>query len=131
MKHYLWAILWGFLILFLISIPIDINGGKLSRFNFPGVDKLVHTGIFFVFTVLLFFGLLMNSRKIKLISVPVILILVVSSSFAIGTELIQEYFTNFRTFELWDIFADHVGIGMGYFAYLLFIFAIKGANIDS
>ncbi len=130
MKHYFWAVVWGFFVLFLISMPININEGKLSLFNFPGVDKLVHTGIFFVFTVLLFFGLLKNSRSFKLISFPVILILIVSSSFAIGTELIQEYFTNYRSFEFHDVFADHVGIGMGYFAYLLFISAAKEAKID-
>jgi hypothetical protein len=112
-------------------MPININEGKLSWFNFPGVDKLVHTGIFFVLTVLLFFGLLKNSRSFKLISLPIILILIVSSSFAIGTELIQEYFTNYRSFEFLDIFADHVGIGMGYFAYLLFIFAAKGVKMNS
>lgn len=131
MKHYLWAVIWGIFVLFLISMPIDINGGKLSRFNFPGIDKLVHTGIFFVFTVLLFFGLLKNSRSLKLISFPIILMLIVSSSFAIGTELIQEYFTNYRSFEILDIFADHIGIGMGYFAYLLFIFAAMGAKACS
>lgn len=112
-------------------MPININGGKLAWFNFAGIDKLVHTGIFFVFTVLLFFGLLKNSRGLKLISLPIILILIVSCSFAIGTELIQEYFTKYRSFEFHDIFADHVGIGMGYFAYLLFILAAKGVKTHS
>jgi hypothetical protein len=125
MKHYLWAMIWGIFVLFLIVTPIDMNGGQLSRFNFPGVDKLVHTGVFFVFTVLLLFASLKNSRSLKLVSFSIILILIISSSFAVGTELIQEKLTSYRSFELWDIFADHVGIGMAYFAYLLFIFAAK------
>jgi hypothetical protein len=131
MKHYLWAGIWGIFVLFLISMPISVNGGKLSMFNFPGIDKLVHTGIFFVFTVLLFFGLLKNSKSLKLISIPIVLILIISSSFAVGTELIQEYFTNYRSFESLDIFADFIGIGMGYFAYLLFISAAHGVRLSS
>jgi VanZ family protein len=125
MKHYLWALIWGIFVVFLIVTPIDMNEGELSRFNFPGIDKLVHTGVFFVFTVLLFFASLKNSHSLKIISFSIILILIIASSFAIGTELIQEKLTTYRTFELWDIFADHVGIAMAYFAYLLFILAAK------
>lgn len=128
MKHYLWAVIWGFFVLFLIVTPIDMDGDKLSRFNFPGIDKLVHTGVFFVFTVLMFFASLKNSKSLKLLSVTIILILIIASSFAIGTELIQDKLTSYRSFELWDIFADHVGIAMGYFAYLLFIGAAKSMN---
>lgn len=117
--------IWGCIVLFLISVPIDMNNQTLSRFSFPGIDKLVHTGVFFVFTALMFFGSLKNAEKIQLISFPLLTIILISSSFAIGTELIQEYFTNYRSFELWDIFADHVGIGMAYFSYLLYTSAWK------
>lgn len=125
MKHYLWAVIWGFFVLFLIATPIDTSNSGLSRFNFAGVDKLVHTGIFFVFTVLLLFASLKNDRSLRLISTSIILNIIIASSFAIGTELIQEHLTNYRSFEHWDIFADHVGIGMGYFSYLLYIGVAK------
>lgn len=125
MKHYSWALIWGIFVIFLIVTPVNMSEGQLSRFNFPGIDKLVHTGVFFVFTVLMFFASLKNSHSLKLVNFSVILILVIASSFAFGTELIQEKLTSYRTFELWDIFADHVGIAMAYFAYLLFIFAAK------
>lgn len=125
MKHYLWAIIWGCLVLFLIATPIDMNNRTISRFNFPGIDKLVHTGVFFVFTALMLFASLKNSEGLKLINFPIIIIIIIGSSFAIGTELIQEYFTTYRSFELWDIFADHVGIGMAYFSYVLYIGASK------
>lgn len=130
MKHYLWAVIWGFFVLFLIVTPIDMDGDKLSRFNFPGIDKLVHTGVFFVFTVLMLFASLKNSKSLKLMSVTVVLILFIASSFAIGTELIQDKLTSYRSFELWDIFADHVGIAMGYFAYLLYVGAAKSITSD-
>ena len=129
MKHYLWAVIWGIIVLFLITTPINIDANKLSRFAFPGIDKLVHTGIFFVFTVLLLFASLKNDRSFRLISIPIVLIVIISSSFAVSTELIQEYMTTYRSFEYADIFADHIGIGMAYFAYLLFIFVARERKI--
>lgn len=126
MRHYLWAVIWGVFILFLITTPINIDANKLSRFSFPGIDKLVHTGIFFVFTVLLLFASLKNDDSLRLISFPIVLIIIISSSFAISTELIQRYLATYRSFELWDVFADHIGIGMAYLAYWLFIIAVRG-----
>src|SRR5690606_40496633 len=68
MKHYLWAIIWAILVLILISSPMpDVTD---SRHSFPGIDKLVHTGFFFVFTVLMFFGSLMDGNEPNLISWP-------------------------------------------------------------
>lgn len=125
MKHYIWAIAWGIVVLFLISTPIDTHNPTLARFNFPGVDKLVHTGVFFVFTSLSLFAVLRNSSHPKVISFSIIITLAFASIFAVGTELIQEYLTVTRTFDLWDIFADHVGIGMSYFSYIIFVSTMK------
>lgn len=131
MKHFIWAIAWGVIVLFLISTPINAHNPTISRFTFPGVDKLVHTGVFFVFTSLSLFGVLKNSSSPSAISFPIILTLVFSSVFAVGTELIQEYLTTTRTFDLWDIFADHVGIGMSYFSYILFVVTMKRKQKES
>jgi len=123
MKHYIWAIIWAILVLFLVSSPMpDVSS---SPDIFPGIDKLVHTGFFFVFTVLMFFGSIMNNDEPTLFHLPNILILIVGSLFAISTELIQKYFFTYRDFEYWDIFADHVGIAMGYFAYLVLVLSIS------
>lgn len=123
MKHYLWAVIWAILVLFLVSSPMpDVTNPNHS---FPGIDKLVHTGFFFVFTILMFYGSIMNDNEPNLISWPNILVLGSGSIFAIGTELIQKYLFTYRSFEYWDVFADHVGIGMGYFAYLVLVLTIK------
>lgn len=123
MKHYLWAIVWAILVLFLVSFPMpDVSH---SSETFPGIDKLVHTGFFFVFTILMFFGSIMNSNEPTLFHWPNILILISGSLFAVLTELIQKYFFTYRSFEYWDIFADHVGIAMGYFAYLVLVLSIS------
>lgn len=123
MKHYLWATIWAILVLFLVSFPMpDVSH---SPDIFPGIDKLVHTGFFFVFTILMFFGSIMNNNEPALFHWPSILILVTGSFFAILTELIQKYLFTYRDFEYWDIFADHVGIGMGYFAYLVLVLSVS------
>jgi len=123
MKHYFWAIIWAVLVLFLVSSPMpDVTD---SRHSFPGIDKLVHTGFFFVFTILMFYGSLMNNHEPNLISWPNLMVLGSASVFAVGTELIQKFFFDYRSFEYWDIFADHVGIGMAYFAYLVLVLTIR------
>lgn len=123
MKHYLWAVVWAILVLFLVSSPMpDVTNPNHS---FPGIDKLVHTGFFFVYTILMFYGSIMNDNEPNLISWPNIVILGSASIFAVGTELIQKYLFTYRSFEYWDVFADHVGIGMGYFAYLVLVLTIK------
>jgi len=122
MKHYIWAILWALVILVLCSLPSATTD---SIPKFPGIDKLVHTGFFFVFTILMFFGSIMNSKEPTFFHWPSVLILITASLFAFLTELIQKYFFSYRSFEYWDIFADHVGIGMGYFAYLVLVLSIS------
>ena len=117
MKHYIWGLLWALFVLVIISAPLNTDGTP----SFPGMDKLVHTGIFFVFTVLLFFGNMKNNIRPWVLSFPITII--ISSGFAFLTELIQKYIFTYRAFEWWDLFADHVGIGMGVFAYLAFIVA--------
>ena len=131
MRHYIWAIAWGIIVLFLISMPINPHNPTWSRFNFPGLDKLVHTGVFFVFTSLFLFGVLKNSAIPKVFNLSIIIALAFSSVFAVGTELIQEYLTATRTFDLWDIFADHVGIVMSYFSYILFVSTMKAKQKES
>ena len=116
MKHYSWAALWAIVVLVLCSIPSQSMDGAPS---FPGMDKLVHCGFFFVFTVLLYYGAIRKastSRPSLGISIRVIIF---SLSFALVTEFLQWKIFTYRSAELWDLFADTVGTGMGVFAYLL------------
>ena len=116
MKHYSWAVLWSIIVVVLCSLPSESMDSTPS---FPGMDKLVHCGFFFVFTVLLYYGAIRragSSRPSFSISIQVILI---SFVFALATELLQWKVFTYRSAELWDLFADAVGTGMGVFAYLL------------
>ena len=114
--NYSWTILWSIIVLILISLPSnDFNGVS----TFEGFDKLVHTGFFFVFTVLSYFGSVLQSKRRATKLKTSIIIILIALSFAFLTEGIQLYLITTRSADWWDIFADTVGIGMGVFAYSL------------
>src|SRR5690606_25505953 len=116
MKHYIWAVFWAVVVVVLCSLP---SAATDEVPNFPGMDKLVHTGFFFVFTVLLYYGAIRQvgtSRPSWRISARVVLF---SCLFALFTEYLQWQIFTYRSAEAWDLFADAVGTGMGVFAYLL------------
>lgn len=115
--NYIWAIVWGGLMLLLMGMPSDNMPGTSY---FEGFDKMAHCGFFFVFTVLLLTGSIVQSKgrasKIK----TILITLLITSFFAFGTEALQYYLTTGRQADWWDIFADYVGIGMALFSYMLF-----------
>ncbi|SKB97816.1 VanZ like family protein [Parapedobacter luteus] len=116
MRHYIWAILWAVVILVLCGMPSE-NIDDIPKF--PGIDKLVHTGFFFVFTVLLYYGAIRKTGTSKPSWNISIRVVVLSSLFALLTEYLQWKIFTYRSAEPWDLFADTVGTGMGVFAYLL------------
>src|SRR5690606_10051138 len=116
MRYYVWSLLWSAVILILCSLPSE-STADIPKF--PGIDKLVHTGFFFVLTVLLYYAEIRKrgtSRPSWGISVRVVLF---SSLFALLIEYLQWKVFTYRSAEAWDLFADTVGTGMGVFAYLL------------
>lgn len=117
MRNYFWAGLWATFVLVLCCIPMN-EAEKVPKFE--GMDKLVHTGFFFVFTVLLYNGSMRSHSmawpKIAFTSIKVIL---TSLFLAVLTEFLQWKFFTYRTGDLWDLFADSVGTSMGVFAFIL------------
>lgn len=116
MKHYAWAFLWAVIVLVLISMPGESTRGVP---HFEGMDKLVHTGFFFVFTVLLYYGSIRRNRTARPSWDTTLQVIFVSLFFAVLTEFIQLKIFTHRSAEIWDLFADAVGTGMGVFAYLV------------
>ncbi|MGV3761507.1 VanZ family protein [Parapedobacter sp.] len=116
MKHYIWAILWAGVVLVLCGLP---SAATDEVPKFPGIDKLVHTGFFFVFTVLLYYGAIRRAATFRPSWHISIKVIIFSSLFALFTELLQWKVFTYRSAEVWDLFADAVGTGMGVFAYLL------------
>ncbi|WP_257667342.1 VanZ family protein [Parapedobacter tibetensis] len=116
MKHYTWAILWAGIVLVLCCMPSE---STQSVPKFPGIDKVAHTGFFFVFTVLLYYGAIRRLSTTRPSIAITLRVIVFSFLFALFTEYLQWKIFTYRSAEAWDLFADAVGTGMGVFAYLL------------
>lgn len=120
MKHYSWAISWAIVVLVFCCMPSSATDDVPK---FPGIDKLVHTGFFFVFTLLSFYGAIRKSGDLRPSWSTLVRVVVFSSLFALFTEYLQWKIFTYRSAEVWDLFADAVGTGMGVFAYLLLHYA--------
>ena len=117
MKHYLWTIIWAIIVLVLCLLPpssLESPGLVL----FEGADKLIHTGFFFVFGILMFHASI-RIRGTRKPTVRVLLrVIAISIAFALLTEFLQWKVFTYRSAELWDLLANFTGIGMACFAYI-------------
>lgn len=120
LKNFWPAIVWAIFVLIICNRSL----GSLAEnpVFFKGFDKLTHTGLFFVFTILLCFGLIKNSGKMNLGADLAVLI----GGIAFGgiIELLQLYIFTWRSGEWADLFCDTIGIGMGLFA----VFSLQKAR---
>jgi len=118
MKHYLWVLLWAIVVLVLCLIPpSQITSNRVVLFE--GVDKLVHTVFYFVFSVLLYDALIRARRTTRPTFSILWRVVLLSTFFALLTELLQWKVFTYRSAEIWDLVANMIGIGIGTFAYLI------------
>lgn len=115
-KGYFLVTLWAIIVITLCAMPQKSFNGTP---HFEGMDKLAHTGFFFVFSTLMYFGngYYFGHRMSKFWSI--VLVVAFSILFGLFTEGIQKYIFTHRSADLWDLFADLVGTGMGSFAFLV------------
>ena len=99
---------WTFLILTACTWP----GKDIPAAPVAGFDKIVHAGLFTVWTML---WLLAYPRKW-------LVIIISGMAYGLGLEFYQQLLPFDRTFDWWDAVADAVGVLTG--------FAIKSAIID-
>lgn len=116
MKHYLLTFIWAIIVLILCLLPPNKLGEPGSMFE--GADKLVHTGFFFVFGILMFHASIRIHGTTKPNFLILSRVLLISIVFALLTEFLQWKVFTYRTAEIWDLFANFTGIGMACFAYL-------------
>ena len=115
LKHQYLAIIWAVLVLILCDIPVSTTG-KLPLFE--GFDKLVHTGFFFVLTVLLFYGKIRQQLSYSYRMMTLLKILLITVILGGGIELLQLTVFTYRSAEWWDFICDMIGVGMGIFSYI-------------
>ncbi|HEY0898824.1 MAG TPA: VanZ family protein [Sphingobacteriaceae bacterium] len=116
LKHQYLAIIWSVIVLILCDLPLSSSGTRIPVF--AGFDKLVHTGFFFVLTVLLFYGKIHQQKSYSFRIRTILVILLVTSVLGGGIELLQMFVFTYRAAEWWDFFADMTGVGMGIFSYI-------------
>lgn len=114
-KYQYLAVIWSLIVLVLCDMPMA--GSGTSDLFFEGFDKLVHTGFFFVLSVLIFFGEISRNPGHNRLVASLIIVLI-TSIFGGAIEISQLEVFTYRSAEWWDFFADMTGTGMGIFAYL-------------
>ncbi len=113
-----WAIVWAVFIIVLCNIKMPLGDGGESFF-FLGFDKLVHLGLFYVLSILLFYGKInsQNNYTFRLITIcKVFLIIAIIGG---GIELLQWKIFTYRAAEWWDFICDMIGAAMGVFSFVL------------
>ncbi|MCJ8208217.1 VanZ family protein [Mucilaginibacter sp. RS28] len=115
------TILWSVLVLVLCNMPM--GSVSESPMFFPGFDKLVHCGFFFVFVVLAINGYVRAGHTLDIKSA--LALFFISVAFGGAVELLQLYVFTWRDGNWADLFADAVGAGMATFSILVTYYAVK------
>lgn len=119
-KYFVPSLVWVVLIFAMLSIPPD----HVSRFDFlkiPHLDKLVHTGLFFVFAILNSFAVAKQTRR-KWSQLGEHLAVFAAGILAGSTsELMQYYFIPFRIASVSDMIFNIFGTIFGIFAWVLYL----------
>lgn len=119
-KNYISGLLFGVFILVLSVIPISVSE-KTSFLLFPGSDKLIHAGMYCIFTALLTNDYLRTNRRsagedskgLYVINRNKLLFLLFSVfSYSLLIELIQ-HIAPYRSGEILDALANFFGILIG------------------
>lgn len=113
------TLLWALFIFVMCNAKMG-HVGK-SHLFFPGFDKLVHCGFFFVFTVLCANGLIRHTAGKRLPYTQALLVTLIAVAFGGLIEILQLTIFTWRSGEWADLFADTVGIFMAIFAVLITI----------
>lgn len=108
------ALWWALVILILCGISFGSVGG--SPLFFPGFDKLVHCGLFFVQTVLISYGNIRQKGRRQFTFIKGVWVWVAAVVYGGIIELLQLYVFTWRGPEWNDLFADSVGAGMAVFS---------------
>ncbi len=116
LKHQYLAIIWASIVLILCNMPMEGTAQEVPTFE--GMDKLVHTGFFFVLTVLIFYGKIRQQGSYSFRILTIVKIFIVTALLGAGIELLQWKVFTYRSAELWDLVTDMVGVGMGIFGYI-------------
>ena len=122
-KYQRLTLLWALFIFIICNANLS-SVGK-SHLFFPGFDKLVHCGLFFVLVVFAGNGYLRQQIHYRLSYNGALVITLVAVLFGGIIELLQLTVFTWRSAEWNDLFADTIGACMGIFSILVTINTAK------
>ncbi|MEG0014760.1 MAG: VanZ family protein [Cellulosilyticaceae bacterium] len=91
-------------VVILVLIGILMPGGSVPSIGIPGMDKVVHFGMFFMLTGTFYFEYLMKYKRLP----RAIYVIPVIGAFAFSTEVMQ-LFASSRSYDLKDLLMDIIG----------------------
>jgi len=106
--------LWALFIFIMCSV--SFGGISSSPMFFPGFDKLVHCGLFFVLVIFWCNGILRQQNIGHLSYTSLAAVLGLSILYGGVIEILQLTLFTWRSAELGDLFADIVGASMAIFS---------------
>ena len=116
-KQYVGSLIWGIIMIILLLMP---SSSIDHTPTFSGLDKLAHTGTFFILTTLLYREYIKKHGRATKKWIAILKVVACTVIFAGITELAQHYLSSSRTADIWDIFADVLGIAMATCSFLFF-----------
>ncbi|MCF8219412.1 MAG: hypothetical protein K9I29_05690 [Bacteroidales bacterium] len=108
-KEFKIALLWGIIILFLVSLPGDYIPAVHSPWNFITLDKLIHAGLFYVWVFFLIQGFRLQYRYPFFRSYSIISGIIVGIVFGGLTETWQSIINVGRYADIYDFVANSAG----------------------
>jgi len=104
LAYWVIPIIYAVTIFVLSSMSLTLS----PSYSFPQMDKLIHAVEFGLFSVFLF-----RAFQISFLKIPVLYLILITTSVSILYGALDEYhqlFTPFRTADLLDLLADSVGV---------------------
>jgi VanZ family protein len=119
-RYFLPALLWGFVIFIVISMPPG-NIPKTGLFNIPYFDKIVHFGLFTVFGMLLSAGFYKQREKGMLRQYFILLTILTGLFYGSITEVLQHFYFTGRDGNMFDAMANLFGTVFGVILFRLLL----------
>jgi VanZ family protein len=115
LRYNIFSLFFFLLIVFGCFLP----GTNLPKARVENLDKVLHITLFFLFSFSSIIGFIKQSQFPKLHFDAVKNVVGISTIMAFSTETIQHFFIARRSFDIWDIFADLIGITLAFSFFLL------------
>lgn len=126
LKYQSLTLLWALFIL--VICCASLGSAAKSHIFFTGFDKLAHTGLFFVLTVLTFYGLIRKKGSVRFPIAVFSFVFLILFVFGGAIEILQWKVFTYRSGDWNDLFCDMLGSLMGIFSVLVITHAISSQN---